>query len=114
MDVRITPSSTLITPRKTSTQTNYYYGRNRTQFDKSKHTIPTIQAKIPHSVNNNNFLILSKKNTNKPQFSIKITSSMIQPPSVADKSGVLLYQQIERNKSLSNGAELINRFNYKV
>ena len=40
--------------------------------------------------------------------------SNMQSPAAADKKGVLLYQQIERNKLFSNQSELLNRFNYKV
>ena len=39
---------------------------------------------------------------------------MIQPPTVADKKGGLLYQQTEKNKLFSNQSELVNRFNFRV
>jgi len=119
VDVRITPYSTStystrVAPKKTSTKISSFYSRESTQFDKLKRTSPTIQNKKLRSINNNSLLVLSKKNTSKPQFSIRITSSMIQPAATADKKGVLLYQQIERNKLFSNQSELVNRFNYRV
>lgn len=119
MDVRITPystlsNSTLVAPKKSSSKTNYLYSRDRTQFDKPKRTFPTIQTKKRRSINNNSLLVLSKKNSKQPQFSIKITSSFNQPLAAADKKGVLLYQQVERNKLFSNQSELVNRFNYKI
>jgi len=115
--VRITPYSTystLVAPKRTSAKINYSYNRNSSQLERAKRTSPNIQAKKTRSINNNSILILSKKNTSKPQFSIRITSSTIQPAAVADKNGVLLYQQIERNKLFSNQSELVNRFNYRV
>lgn len=120
MDVRLTPysarstQSTLAAPRKTGTKTSYFYGHDQSQVSKSIRTLPTIQAKKTRSINNNSILVLSKKNISKPQFSIRTTSSVIQPATVADKKGVLLYQQVERNKLFSNQSELVNRFNYRV
>ena len=120
MDVRITPYSSkssysaLVSPRKNSAKTSYFYSGDRPQFERSKSTSPSIQTKKPGAIDSNSILILSKRKSDNPNFSIKITSSMIQPPTVADKKGVLLYQQIERNKLFSNQSELVNRFNYKV
>lgn len=111
--------------------------QDRTQFKKTQYLIP---AKTLRSSNNNNrLLLISKKNTNNPQFSVKITPKINQPTNrfqtsgfktsrfqksefptssladgLADDRRVLLYKQIERNKFSSNGAELINRFNYRV
>ncbi len=100
MDIRITPLSTFKSHPKTSLGDN----RNRfTDFNKSPATksrrlfLSTIPAKKL-----NNILVLSKKTT------------VVQPITVADKKGVLLYQHIERNKLFSNGAELINRFHLKT
>ncbi len=90
MDVRITPystQSTLVAPRKTNAKTSSYFSRDRTQFEISKRTSPSIQAKKSRSINNNSILILSKKNTSRPQFSIRITSSVVQPAAVSDKKG---------------------------
>ena len=131
VDVRITPYSNLVPLSKYSPKTSSVYNRNRseslnisnraillrnkTRLDQPQYLKP---AKSLHS-NNNNLLLITKKNT-KPQFSLKITPNIVQPTnkiqtsSVADAKRVLLYQQIERNKLSSNGAELINRFNYKV
>ena len=117
MDVRVTPFSTnssysaLVSPRKSSANTRYFYNSDRSQFERS---IPSIQSKKSSSINNNNIPILPKRSSNNPNFSIKISSSMIQPSAVADKKGVLLYQQIERDKLFTNQSELVNRFNYKV
>ena len=120
MDVRITPYSTqssystLLVPRKNSVKTNYSYNRDHSQLERLKPNISSLQSKKARSINNNSILVLSKRNSNKPKFSIRITSDMIQPPAAADKKGVLLYQQIERNKLFSNQSEVVNRFNYKV
>lgn len=149
MNVRIPPYSSLIPLNKSGSNTSPVYNRNRfatsntinqdvssrsivhqdrTQFKKPQYLIP---AKNVHSNSNNNrLLLISKKNTNNPQFSLKITPNMNQPTnrfqasgfqtskfqtsSLADDKRVLLYQQIERNKLSSNGAELINRFNYRI
>jgi len=138
VDIRITPISSFSPLTKSNSITNRDSNRNsfstlnlsnrdtslrnqllhdKTQPDKSHYLIP---AKDLRSSNNQSLLLLSKKNTHTPQYSIKATSDMIQPASmagtssVADKKNVLLYQQIERNKLFSNNSELVNRFNYKV
>jgi len=138
VDIRITPISSLSPLTKSNSITSRGSNRNsfstlnlsnrdtsvrnqllhhKTQQDKSHYLLP---AKNLRSSNNNSLLLLSKKNSHTPQYSVKTTSNMIQPPSVAgtssvaDKKNVLLYQQIERNKLFSNNSELVNRFNYKV
>lgn len=136
MDVRITPLSNFSSPTKASGKNNAVnirdqfnsLNRNKLEFDKlhndkpgtvrtspalSKHTFSFIPAKKPRA-SNDNLLVLSKNKLNPNRLSIKITSSRIQPAAVAEKKGVLLYQQLERNKLFSNGTELINRFNFKA
>lgn len=102
MDIRITPFSTLRSQPKTNLADN----RNRfTDFNKSLATKPRqllLLTKKTPTKNLNNMLMLSKKTT------------MAQPIAVADKKGLLLYQQIERNKLFSNGTELTNRFHLKT
>ncbi len=125
MNVRITPFSNLATQVKTCVKTKPVYNRNRfaslntlhrgrTNLDKSKHAIASIATKKISSANKNNLLILSNNNIHKPRLPVKISSNMVQPATVTSKKRVLLYQQIERNKIFSNGAELINRFHFKV
>ena len=102
MDIKITPFSTLRSQPKTNLADN----RNRfTDFNKSPATksrqLLLLTKKTP-TKNLNNMLVLSKKTT------------VAQPIAVADKKGLLLYQQIERNKLFSNGTELINRFQHKT
>lgn len=147
MDVRITPYSNLIPLSKTrsnsvsrgvsslgvsgsgvsrssisssDTSSRSIFQQDRIRLEKPKYLLP---AKGLRS-NNNSLLLISKKDTNNPKFSIKITPNMVQSTNkfrtpglangLADDRRVLLYQQVERNKFSSNGAELINRFNYKV
>lgn len=45
---------------------------------------------------------------------LNVVPKQVQSQEVGEKRGVLLYQQIERNKIFSDGAELINRFYFKV
>lgn len=102
MDIRITPFSTLRSQPKTNLADN----RNRfTDFNKSPATksrqLILSTTKTPVK-NLNNILVLSKKTT------------VTQPIAATDKKGLLLYQQIERNKLFSNGTELINRFHLKT
>jgi hypothetical protein len=102
VDIRITPFSTLRSQPKTNLADN----RNRfTDFNKSPATksrqLLLSTNKTP-TKNLNNILVLSKKTT------------VARPIAVADKKGLLLYQQIERNKLFSNGTELINRLQLKT
>ena len=102
MDIKITPFSTLRSQPKTNLADN----RNRfTDFNKSPATksrqLILSTTKTPVK-NLNNILVLSKKTT------------VTQPIAATDKNGLLLYQQIERNKLFSNGTELINRFHLKT
>ena len=100
MDIRITPFST----SRSQPKPNLTDNRNRfTDFNKSPATKSRrlFLSKIP-AKKLNNILVLSKKTT------------VAQPITVADKKGVLLYQQIEKNKLFSNGTKLINRFHLKT
>lgn len=100
MDIRITPFTNLRTQPKTTIADD----RNRfTDVNKSHKTTPKrLLLSITPKKNLNNVLVLSK------------TTTVSQPIVAADKKGVLLYQQVERNKLFSNGPELINRFHFKV
>lgn len=92
-------------------------GPNRTRFIAKKIQLDKPQYLIPAKslrLNTNNLLLISKKNTNSPQLSLKITPNINQTPNVSGEKKVLLYQQIERNKLFSNNSELVNRFNYKA
>ena len=136
MDVRITPYSRLVPLSKYHPKTNSVYSRNHpsslnTSNNDSSNRILLLKSKTrldrPHYLNppknirsnNNNLLLITRKNS-KPQFSLNMSPNMIQPAnsvqtsSVAGNKKVLLYQQIERNKLSLGGAELINRFNYRV
>ena len=102
MDIKITPFSTLRSQPKTNLADN----RNRfTDFNKSPATKSRqllLPAKKTPIKNLNNILVLSGKAT------------VAQSITIVDKKGILLYQQIERNKLFSNGTELINRFQHKT
>lgn len=137
MEVRITPYSTLIPLSKPNTKISALnertrfsspnisdrvppsrntFQQDRTRVDKPQYLQPTKSLRA----NDNNLLLISKKYTNKPQFSVSTKSHIIQPISSYENTGmannrkVMLYQQIERDKFTSGGIELINRFNYKV
>ncbi|MCW9031340.1 MAG: hypothetical protein OQK58_07625 [Gammaproteobacteria bacterium] len=103
--------------------------QDRTHLNKSQNLIP---AKSISSDNNNSLLLFANKKTNKPLYSMKTTSKVMQPTydvytpkgfntsssfttsGATNKKNILLYQQVEREKLFSNRAELVNRFNYKV
>ena len=120
MGVRVPHFSYLISPNESCTKTNAIYSRHKTPLEKSNYSALSIPIKNPRSTNSDGFLILSKKNIKKPQLSLRTASNIeesahiTQQRGVADKKGVLLYQQIERNKLISNKPELVNRFNFKV
>lgn len=141
MDVRITPISRLTPLSKSSPNINSVHNRNRfsslnisgpsgtnrsgpnssspnrNSFIAKKIQLDKLQYRIPAKSlrsNSNNLLLISKKNTNSPQLSLKITPNINQTPNVPGEKKVLLYQQIERNKLFSNNSELVNRFNYKA
>ncbi len=136
MDVRITPFSNFSSLTKTSRKNNPLAVRDKfnllnrnkiqlnklrsekpstakTQFTVSKSSLLSVPAKKLRSANNALLVLFNKKN-NPDRMPIKITSARIQPPTIAEKKGVLLYQQLERNNFYSNGTGLINRFNFKV
>lgn len=136
MDVRITPLSNFSSLTKTSrknTPVNIRdqfnsLNRNKIQLDKlrsnklrtaktqfaiSKPPLSSVPEKKLRSANGS-LLVLSNNKNSPGRISIKIRSARIQPPAVAEKKGVLLYQQLERNKLFANGTELINRFNFKA
>lgn len=119
MDARITPFSYLVSPNKSCTHTNAIYRRQKAPLVKSTYSAPATAIKKPRSTNSDNLLILSKKNI-KPQLSLRTTSNIdqtahiAQQRGVADKKGILLYQQTERNKLLPNNSELVNRFYFKT
>ena len=131
VDVRITPILRLVPLSKSSPNINSVHNRNRfsslnisnrsspnrnnfiakkIQLDKPQYLIPAKSLRL----NTNNLLLISKKNTNSPQLSLKITPNINQTPNVPGEKKVLLYQQIERDKLFSNNSELVNRFNYKA
>jgi hypothetical protein len=105
MDMHITSFSTFKAQPKTSFTDNptRFTNFNKSSTKKSKKLLlPPIATEKVSKKKLNNILILSKK------------TLVLQPKSGADKKGVLLYQQVERNKLFSNRSELINRFHHKV
>ena len=120
MDIRITPLAkiTVIAKPKLKSTLKSIQELNYPRFTaekKLKHPAQTTfitGKKIP----NDHFLILSKKESNRPQLNVKPLFSENHLSTLTNKRGVnrvLLYQKIENNKQL-HGAELVNRFNYKV
>lgn len=102
MNSRITPFTTLNTQSKIdrTSKPNRFISPNKSTTTKSKSLL--LPSKKQTKKLNNIFLLTNKK------------TMLVRPVVVADKKGVLLYQQIERDKSFLNGSELINCFHFKV
>ena len=76
---------------------------NKPSKSKSKSLLlSTTPTNKTNKKNLNNILLLTKK------------TIINRPIALADKKGILLYQQQERNNLLSSGHELVNRFHFKV
>lgn len=114
MEIRITPFSFLASPGSSKTKTNAIFNRNKTPLDKPSYSNHSIRTKKTGSTNAKHFLILPKKNVNKLPVPPGISLSIPQQDSISDKKGILLYQQVERNKLFSNQSELVNRFHFKA
>ena len=106
VDIRITPFSAARSQPKINIADN----RNRlAHFSRSSPSnSKQLTSSSPARKNTatkslNDILVL----TNKPELAQPSTT-------IADKKGVMLYQQLERNKLFSNGTELINRFHFRV
>ena len=102
MNIRTISFSTPKFHAKTIDNQNRFTGFNKPHNTKPKQLLSSTisENKKPNELNN--IFVLSKKN------------SIAQPTAVSDKKGVLLYQNVEKDKSFSNGGELINRFHFKV
>ena len=133
MDVRVTPTPRFISSTKCKPGTPAIYQQNRfSTFNPgpnirqggSKQNLqitrtgrlnnPEIASPTKRAGPGNNLLLITKKSTSKPGLLVKIAPNINTAPAMAGNKKVMLYQQIERNKELSNNAELVNRFNYKV
>ena len=106
MDIRITPFTSYSSLTKKNSKTGI--NNNYSSFSATK---PRAKKSILVLTSNKNNLTSIKK----PRLTLRLTSNLNQPirPS-ADKKGVLLYQQIERDNLFLNKSELVNRFNFKV
>ena len=105
MDVRITSFSAYKTQPKIyrTDDPTRFSNFNKSSTKKSKQLLLSpISTKQVSAKKLDNLLVLSKK------------TFVIQPRSGANKKGVLLYQQVERNKLFPSGVELTNRFHHKV
>ena len=104
MDIRIKPFSPYIpnTKNRVKQSTNTFPSPNSDKSEKLSTQLSLTATTAPKKSAKND-LILSLR---------KIT--LARPMEGADKKGVLLYQQIERNKLFSNGTELVNRFHFKA
>lgn len=111
MDIRITPLSYLASPGKPNTKINTRYSPNLSPLDNHNYSIRT---KSSPATSSNQFLILPKKNRYKSPLVSGVTLNIPQPNRIADKKGVLLYQQVEKNKLLSEQPELVNRFHFRI
>lgn len=110
MDIRATSFSTLRSQPKSISLEHHNRSNN---INKSSNFNPSTEIKskskflsnLPISKTQqqlNNIFILAKKEAG------------AQAITTADEKGVLLYQQVEMNKTIPNGMELINRFHLKV
>lgn len=109
MDLRITPLANFSPAKKCSP--GYAFRRNRGTVSNQDNT-PSLPApaKTKKSV-----LLLPANKLKQPTALLKISSPHIQTTSpLRNKSAMMLYQQIENNKMFTNGAELVNRFHYRV
>lgn len=101
MEIRVTPFSNFPSATKKSAKQGY------THFH-SKKPKPSIHL-----------IGIAKKKTsplelNKPRSALKISSKVLPLREAEEKKGILLYQQIERNKMFNNGNELVSRFHFKA
>ena len=104
MDIRITPISnfsSLNKSHKKDNQSSYFTNQLKPKTNKKL----LLLAKSSHH-NITNF--------NQSKLSLKFSTKINPLHSTEDKKGILLYQQIEREKPISNGTELTNRFHFKV
>lgn len=86
----------------TNDNQNRFISINKSPKTKTKTLLFATTSENKKTNDLNNILVLSKK---KP---------ITEPTAVSDKKGVLLYQKVERDNLFSNGAELINRFHFKI
>lgn len=101
MNVRITPLSSF------SSRPDH----NKISIKQSNYSRATTQK----TRTTNNYPIASNKNVNHNQVPLKITLNLSQSPTtLMSKKGIVIYQQIERDKIFSEGVELTNRFSKKV
>lgn len=105
MNIRITPFSNFRLQPKSVLIDNPNRVKNFNKPAESKSKTLLVSSfptkKTPKS-NLNNLLVFSKK------------TPAIRSVATADKTGLILYQQVERNKLNSKGVELVNRFHFKV
>lgn len=111
MDVSVSPISTLrlTSSSKCKPGTSAVYKQN----SYSSFTPPPPKR----TSSSNKLLLVSNKVSNKPRVFLKVSpdiQSVQGNKGFSRNKNVMLYQQIERDKSFSGNAELVNRFNYKV
>ena len=105
VDIRITPyriSSTQLqlARRPQSQQSNRFINPNKPSLTKPK--LILIPEKQQTKKLNSLFIVTNKR------------PLLAQPVTLGNKKEILLYQQIERDKSFSDRAELVNRFHFKT
>jgi len=134
VDIRVTPIPRFVSSTKYKPGSPAIYQQNQfSSLTSPRRTGGTKQSVIltsnrldkPQTFNTGkqlgsekNLLLISKKGASKPRVFLKVmpnlNQNISQTPAIPGNNKVMLYQQIERNKSLSNNSELVNRFNYKV
>ena len=111
MDIRTTSFSTLRSQPKSISLEHHNRSNN---INKSSNFNPSTEIKPKRK-----FLSIIPISKTQPKklndtFILPEKSVLTQATATADKKGVLLYQQVEKNKITPNGMELINRFHFKV
>lgn len=105
MDIRATSFSTLRTQPKSISLEHHNRSKNvnqSTEIKSKRKFLSIIPISKTQTKKLNNIFIFSNK------------EGLTQAIATADKKGVLLYQQVEKNKITPNGIELVNRFHFKV
>ena len=101
MEIRVTPFSNFPAATKKSAKQGYTHFHSK-KPKTSLHLISIAKKKT------------SPPELNKPRSALKISSKVVPLREAEEKKGILLYQQIERNKLFNNGNELVSRFHLKA
>jgi len=101
VEIRLTPFSNFPTATKKSAKQTYAHFHSK-KPKTSIHLIGITKKKA------------SSLELNQTRSALKISSKVVPLREAEDKKGILLYQQIEKNKLFNNGNELVGRFHLKA